>query len=462
MTTQATAIASHRNNHVETMLCHSYPELNKRCCTQHNSSWHPKTGFATFTVWILLLLPDFASGWQGCLSLKSFAGSCSSSTALQSSIFFDDDDDLGWDEENDVENEFDVEYQGNALGDISSPGIVQVEKKESNVENKSTDLLDDTDDFYYEKLFEEQIHENSEEQIHETAQSDVADPENNHDERSLEEEAEQEYQLRQTAITDWRLHLQEFEQESLRFRQSNRIQKKRQRLQERASFLALRALRPQKIVLNDDTKKYYCETLPQPTLSLSSTRNYLRREDLLQDTESVNLEQKLHGERYKNALGVYTRLLTSLDQMQMQSQMAAKDYIYEQVEREVESLFYKEEKKETEKHIASSMVGREESFDDLVKNNRRHQARMTTIISMSLHKDSNGMSKLHHNEEREMPMDHRMTKQLGFNAEFDSIPTHDLQTVLRIRGNIKRRGRLPKSRRKILSQLQQSFLTPLF
>ena len=108
------------------------------------------------------------------------------------------------------------------------------------------------------------------------------------------------------------------------------------------------------------------------------------------------------------------------------------------------------------------MVGREESFDDLVKNNRRHQARMTTIISMSLHKDSNGMSKLHHNEEREMPMDHRMTKQLGFNAEFDSIPTHDLQTVLRIRGNIKRRGRLPKSRRKILSQLQQSFLTPLF
>lgn len=449
---------------------HSHHALKlKFCCNCHKSSCPTGVGLGKLTTWLLLLSPYLASGWtpQGsCRPLKTFPKQCSSSssTHLNSSIFFDDD--LGWDEEHDIENEFDVEYQGNALNDASTPDILQDRKRDSNAHDKekSMDLLDDTDEFYYEKLFEEQSYGASkEEEVSDTFENDEQEPEITQDERRFQE-AEQEYQRRKTEMEEWKLQFQEFQQESLRLRQTNRIQKKRQRLQERASFLALRALRPPKFIL-DDASKHERRFLPQPTLSLSSARNYLRREDLLQDDESLNLEQKLHGERYKNALGVYTRLLMALDEMQMQSQEAAKDLISEKVEREVESLFHNEKRggKETHGTSTSSTVGRDESLDEVMMYNRRHQARMTTIVHLSLHQESNSIHQAHHDKEIKMPVDVGMMKLCRFNSDqLDSIPTHDLQTVLHIRGNMKRRGRLPKARLKIISQLQQSFLRPLF
>ena len=403
-----------------------------------SNSFH-KAKLKRLSLCFITILPNIAYG----LMQISCRVDTLRNTEVYSTVFFDNDDDLGWGDEMDVEDEFDVVYQGNALNsDTSQSGLSQMQmgEKGSEVNEDSMENLDDTDDLYYEKLFHE-IEENPDSERQREHQ-EIGISENVQNKRAMEDTAEHKFQRRQSLVAEMRVEVKEYQQKSFRFRQSKRKEKREAMLQERASYLALRALRPKNSIL-DEIK--HNEILPQPTLSLSSKRKYWRQEDLLQDPESIKLEQKLHGKRYKHAVGLYTRLLSALEEIQVQSREAAKDYISQQTEKDVEFL---SSVKQVEDEVDVDNNKKEKKIDDIVKNNQRQQCRMTAIMTLSLYMESNNHSKL--------PLN------FPLNVELKFLSTDDLRTVLRIRGNLNRRGRLPKTRHNILSHLRESLLRPLF
>jgi hypothetical protein len=70
--------------------------------------------------------------------------------------------------------------------------------------------------------------------------------------------------------------------------------------------------------------------------------------------------------------------------------------------------------------------------------NKNHHLRLRRVVHLSL----NG-----HQENR---------------IKLSDVDTEDLRAILRIRGNLKRRGRMPVERTKVLQCLEESFSLPLF
>ena len=79
--------------------------------------------------------------------------------------------------------------------------------------------------------------------------------------------------------------------------------------------------------------------------------------------------------------------------------------------------------------------------DDVTKMNEIGQSRMNTVTNLSLNGREKDVVEL---------------------SVLDNVDTDDLLTILRIRGNVRRRGRTPKTRSKVLEYVEESFAQPLF
>ena len=222
---------------------------------------------------------------------------------------------------------------------------------------------------------------------------------------------------------------QDFEMKKIILQNESKLKRKQQRqmkrqfqLEERATFLALRALRRQstfhststaiETVLNTSSQitsfptnagirttkttksTNVATTTPLPTLSFSATRNYKRREDYVNDDHNLlEIEQKLYGQRFKKAYNVYYRLLQTLEEMRVESKQRAKDYLLDKVEQSVQVIAT------TTTNTASAAVMEstaktlpsrellEKDIKESIEMNQRQQERMTVITTLSLYRN---------------------------------------------------------------------------
>ncbi len=431
-----------------------------------------------------------------------------------SSLFFDDDDDvdvniddINWDEEedddhggddtdDDVEEElnFNIQYQGritleeenynsrknNSTNDMST--------STSSLKSKNDNFIeDDTDETYYEQLFMKQAGLTlSQEEDDEDVDDDELDELNedssyeDHEKREMLhresiQNAEEYYQSMRQLKKEFNSKRYQLQNQSKFKRNRDREIVKRTRLEERAMFLALRALRRQNSFhyypttidsLNNDStdgtniqkqgldeerqsskSPFAINTIPLPTLSFSSTRNYKCREDYVNE-DIVQIEKRLYGNRFKNAYNIYVRLLETLDEIKLDSKRKAQDYLLDKIERSV--------------HSNDAMIPVQSDVDRTMEINMRQKERMNIIISLSLYGIHQNNNHVHKRSNPKNSQEEKILKSINAQFNLDSIDIQDLESILRIRGNVKRRGRLPKSRDKIMEQLIVSFSNDLF
>jgi len=473
----------------------------------------------------------------------------------------DDDDDMGrYSDSSDT-----------VVGSRSRSGSDVTDEKSPKVDEE----LDDTDEAYYEKLFLQQslametisskektetesnthkseIFDENDGTLKSSNKIDPTVPKNDIESVSSKSEAHMDMEDMEDnnnnnmeeelhAIQrEWKQKMLDMRNKSIHKRKLTRRNTQRKHLQDRATFLALRALRMQSqsqsqildlstngaasgnvngnydvhvdamtstststsIIstsksMNHITQQY---ARPFPSLSQSSTRNYKRRGDdiYLQDNEhQLKLEQKLYGKRFKVAQQLYIRLLTTLDEMRLEAKEMASDLIADFIEEDVRLMIVKEVEEEQELALVgagngsgsgvkesvsyssrlsstststanfnSSSSFRSQRSEDALRLNQKQQVRMSDILILSLngHHIFATDSDSDDSEENEdlsdagdaggdTPLPH---------VDLNKVETKDLVAALRVRGNVKRRGRLPKSRSKVLEQLRQSYAQPLF
>lgn len=325
--------------------------------------------------------------------------------------------------------------------------------------------LDDTDESYYEQLFllqnlsdadkdDDDVEEEEDEEENQTQKQPQTRNQNKNQTNGIEIEQKfnnhnYEYKQRMAQRKEWKEKVHQMRNESIQTRKFQRQSYKRGQLEERASFLALRALRLQSTLLHEhehdndvqQEDKKQKQKQPVPSLSISSMRNYKRKGDEL-DGNEIKLEQKLYGKRFKNAQSVYIRLFEVLEDMRMESVKMASEMIADRVEEEA-IVSVGGGGGDTYSSISSSSSRRMSSrfADDVTKMNEIGQSRMNTVVHLSLNGRKKDVIEL---------------------SILDSVDTDDLLTILRIRGNVRRRGRTPKTRSKVLEYVEESFAQPLF
>jgi hypothetical protein len=454
---------------------------------------------------------------------------------LYSSLFFDDDIDINWDEEDDDELNFDIQYQGSALEDENQ----KEDHNKMNNQNQSSDdnkdededMEDDTDESYYDTLFKEQdgiilskeeLENNNDDddddddgdnfllQKPREAETEiiaeevtVIQEESINKKHELEHEVEHEHAESIQNINEYHEKMQQikkdFNNKRIMLQNQSKFQRQQQRekirrfqLEERAMFLALRALRQQSRMYapttttqrtprrsrgrNTNTNDSIMEQEEQPslystatttilpTLSLSATRNYKRKEDII-NNELIEIEQRLYGHRFKKAYAVYVRLLETLNEMKNESKQRVTDYIFDKVEQSVQGQVGSEDQGRatavvstaTTSTTATTMIN--SGIDESMYMNQHQQERMSIITTLSLYRkpvlDSVASLPSSHTKEK-------ILIEIQKKYDFDSISIQDLSSILRIRGNAKRRGRIPKTRQKVIQLLADSFATDLF
>ena len=426
-----------------------------------------------FTVVILLLLLAFTSPCEGLQSSQTFppryiyAKQRISSNLDSQNVFFCswllqmksrkrphlhstpfDDDDLDWGVDDD-EDELDI--QVNSLFD-------KREEKGFDNDGKAVDItaLDDTDEAYYEQLYLQQSSVLEQKNMDVKSEEEVLQVEEiiKNDETGSNEEMKDRYEKMVTLRKEWKEKVHQMRNESIQTRKLRRKSVKRNNLEERASLLALRALRLQTVPIETLVSRGREIEFPVPTLSISSSRNYKRRGEMVDENE-IKLEQKLYGKRFKTARDVYTRLLEVLEEMRLESMAIASEFIAdcmeEEVSVEVRVLAGAGGDNEIEADIIGTRCHKTKRMDEVAKMNEIQQKRMKTVVHLSL----NGPQVLKKNKENSS------TSTINI-VSLQDVDTVDLQSILRIRGNIKRRGRLPKTRTKVLEHLNDSFSQPLF
>ena len=415
------------------------------------------------------------------------------STLLYSTLF-DDDDDLDWDTDDD-EEELDLQLTSifdPAHNIDNSPNGNENEsdndnKKEGDIEIINLDELDDTDEDYYEQLFLQQSlkAQQNDEGMKNNKESTTVDisRDKDHTDEEMEVEAKvKSYEMMITLRKEWKEKVSRMRNESVQTRKLRRKSIKRKNLEERASFLALRALRMQTMPLGldlDESSSSSTSSLPNkkvilsptPTLSISSSWNYKRKGDAIDENES-KLEQRLYGKRFKDAKKLYTRLLETVEEIRIESTAIASEMIEERLQKEISTS--------TSTSTSLSMSGgrgtnddtgtrgnmnrapqqlfhapRTDVLDEVTLMNRIQQLRLNTLVHLSI----NGHSILNENDKFQAETDAETDTAT---LELHDISLEDLNSILRIRGNIGRRGRLPKQRSKVLHLLMESFSQPLF
>ena len=377
-------------------------------------------------------------GWGFEMNLNSY-GKIKSTSRLKSTLF--DDNELDWDTEDD-DDEFDIQI--NSIFDKKE----KVQSKQSIHDSQSLqevefdDIEDDTDDSYYEQLF---LQQNMSPNLSEDKKDKEIQTEK--DDKLKKEKEEEEKRQQQLLLfeKEWRERVHQMRNDIIQTRKLKRLEYKRSQLEERASLLALRTLREQSAALQDfnrlDTtnesksseklgKKLKDQKPLHPTLSLASMRNYKTKDDIYLSENELRLEQKLYGRRFKSAQSVYIRLLEVLEDMRVESTRVASDMIADRVEGET-SLASSE-------NFKSTLMSSKSFVEQVTKMNQFQKQRMKTVVQLSL----NGID--------------------GGNEDLAQVETEILLTILRVRGNLKKRGRYPKTRSKILEHLKESFVKPLF
>ena len=360
---------------------------------------------------------------------------------LKSTLF--DDDELDWDAEDD-DDEFDIQI--NSIFDKKQKD----QPKQSSDDSQSLqkvefdDIEDDTDDSYYEQLFLQQNMSPNQSQEDKDEEIQTEKDDNLKKEKEEEEKRQQQMLLFEQ---EWKERVHQMRNDIVQTRKLKRLEYKRSQLEERASLLALRALREQSVALQDfnrlDTtnesnshekiqKKLKNQKLVHPTLSLASMRNYKRKDDVYMSETELRLEQKLYGRRFKSAQSVYIRLLEVLEDMRIESTRVASDMIADRVEEEASIALASSEKSKSTVMSSKSFV------EQVTKMNQFQKQRMKTVVQLSLNGIDDG------------------------NQDLAQVETEILLMILRVRGNVKKRGRYPKTRSKILEHLKESFVKPLF
>ncbi len=429
-------------------------------------------------------------------SIGSGTSTCSRPGSDLCSTLFDDAD-LDWDNDDD-EDDFDIQI--NSIFDgYKDPNKGHEDGAQSGKQPPKINLndLDDTDEDYYEQLFLQQSLEMGEEEkskvvvIKEEISSDPvgAAVEN----LSISIDYEKTIALRK----EWKEKIHQMRNESVQTRKLRRKSNRRMKLEERASFLALRALRMQTMPLeepalllldnysNREEKKK--ETTrgsgvvvrkrrprtpppPIPTMSLSSSRNYKRKEDEMDEHEML-LEQKLFGKRFKDAKKVYIRLLEFVEERRSESTSLASELIADRMEEECSlALSISGNGKDMDEddlrtdHMSVKKC-RMKYIDKVTRMNDSHQSLMATLVRLSLNGKYALLDLLDDVDTDDDIDDDDKFENLSvvtLDLHLRGIDAEDLCNVLRIRGNVKRRGRLPKERMKVLECLKESFSKPLF
>ena len=409
-------------------------------------------------------------------SSKTYRSSYKSKSTLYSTIF-DADQEIDWDaEDDDDDDDFDIQSNSihdNTLLDVTNDMDKSNGNANGNTNGKSKDMtmmdlndLDDTDESYYEKLFllqnlsdvdKDDDEEEEEEEENQTQKQTQPRKQNKNQTNGIEYEQmsnvnthNYEYKQRMAQRKEWKEKVHQMRNESIQTRKFQRQSYKRGQLEERASFLALRALRLQSTLVHEDghenendvqQEKKQKQKQPVPSLSISSMRNYKRKGDEL--NKNVKQEQKLYGKRFKNAQSVYIRLFEVLEDMRIESVKIASEMIADRVEEEaIVSVGGGGGERYSSSNSSSSSRRMSSRFaDDVTKMNEIGQSRMNTVTNLSLNGREKDVVEL---------------------SVLDNVDTDDLLTILRIRGNVRRRGRTPKTRSKVLEYVEESFAQPLF
>ena len=474
---------------------------------------------------------------------------------LYSTIFFDDDDDINWDEDDDDDGDlnFNVQYQGRAFDEdfkgssdgSSSSRSVKSSARGEMKQGAFDDIEDDTDDSYYDNLFKLQagitIDEKDnddnygdeleeEEDIipggmpnnlkeyqtsqHEQLEDSIKQAEEYHESMSQIKNEFFERRMKQVQNHQWE-------------RKLDRYEKKAYLMEERAMFLALRALRQQSkmfttinlyqsmtsIPMTDDhinTESNWStptkalpkskdinisidsflddKTIPSPTLSYSSTRNYKRQDDYPRekrkrknnddvdddndDANIIDIEKRLYGNRYKNAFGVYLRLLQVLDEIRVEAKHQASEYLLDQMEQSFE-VSQAHNSDNFPSAVSSSNTMSYTNIQNTIKMKKQNQERIKVIIALSLfrrHDDGYNNSVQHTNTasssallmQNQQQQQQKVMKLIQEKHDLENISIQDLIYILQIRGNVKRRGRIPRSRQKLVELLTLSFWSDIF
>lgn len=330
------------------------------------------------------------------------------STIHYSSAFFEDNE-INWGDDDDEDDDDDV---------LLSSSSVEISSR--NMED-----IDDMDDSYYEQLFKQVELKVNDEHI---------------DEEVIIEEEEQVEQESYNYKLDV-AYRKRFQKESVERRKQTSKRTRRKRLEDRAALLALRALRESMkfetayASMSRDGTRVHEESpvyfYPVPTLSQSASVNFRRAGE--SDMDILALEKKLYGQRFRKALNIYTRLLQRIEDMQVEAKQKASEIIMDEMAHRAahQSLnFTKDE------GTHASKVASESSLCHF---------RMRWIAHLSLYEGTRKMS-------GPLP-----------NSVWKKLPTADLVSILYIRGNVGGRGRLPRSREKVVKRLEESlFQYPLF
>mmetsp|Transcript_25806 Transcript_25806/g.29960 ORF Transcript_25806/g.29960 Transcript_25806/m.29960 type:complete len:533 (+) Transcript_25806:165-1763(+) len=415
-------------------------------------------------------------------------------TILHSSIFFDDDSDINWDDDDDDDDDdinFDVKHQGRTVDNEENSNSI------ATLNDQDDDFEDDTDESYYDNLFKQQSNlistkdENEKEKIlsplssmsddyedeHEHAHENETENNNQkyseeinntieeHEKESMytpQQKAEIQYQQMKQLEKEFRMTQIAIQTKHVQKRKQSREQRRKLLLEERAMLLALRALRQQSLYTTEIHQNIENDLVsmssvsvsasavphqPSPTLSLSSKRNYKRRDDFVDNLE-LKLEQRLYGSRFKVAFNLYLRLLETIDEIQNEGKARATDYITDKVAMSAQKAVLGENR---ESDYDTERMGEVST----VEMGRFQQDRMSTIIALSLYGGFGSKRK------QNTFCEENIYQSLNEIFDVDLISTKDLVSILRIRGKYKRRGKVPQTRAKVLEHLTMSLTTDL-
>jgi hypothetical protein len=249
---------------------------------------------------------------------------------LYSSLFHDDE--FEWDHGHEEDEEF---YKDDLYLQVES--LVRVQ------DEYVLEGVDDTDDSYYEKLFLQQEDlsstigkfnvDDQEDDISTTKQEPQTQQLSNF--RMRQNEAlELSVQNSTSRLTyddivslrnEWREKIDQMRNEAIELRKTVRQKHRQLKMKEYASFLALKALRTQSMMIQPGQKSSGVATTARPlseTLPISSMlRTYSKETIEKMESPGFRLEKKLYGKRFQNAQKVFLRLLEVLDGMKRETKV---------------------------------------------------------------------------------------------------------------------------------------------
>jgi len=381
---------------------------------------------------------------------------------LFSSLLFPHDE-FHWDEEEenyeDLDNNFEIQLES----------LLQI----SDGHDNHGEVVDDTDDSYYERLFLEQQNLSMKAKFTPLQSDDDDDQEydiltkNNKIKGTKNDELEQfsvlnsSSQLTYDEIVslrhEWREKIDQMRNEATEMRKIVRHKQRQLKMKEYASFLALRALRSQSMIRTEhkssmmgvsgggdgtSVARPLSESLPISSMLKTYNKDTIEK----MDSPAIRLEQKLYGKRFKMAQEVFLRLLEVLDEMKRETKRVASEMITNRVEEELAvisgrqstSINFTQSDMEQRPVASNKGCNKNKHLEDIMTMNKNHHLRLRRVVQLSL----NG-----YKENR---------------IKLSEVETDDLRSILRIRGNLKRRGRMPMERNKVLKCLEESFSLPLF